>query len=72
MLVLTPLRQPSSRGAFLERAAILSGGRFSKDPVTTGPANLTGQLPGPVYVPEVVFLEAHVNLPLNSGPVKIS
>ena len=49
-----------------------SGARFSKVPVTTGPVNLTGQLPGLVYVPEVVFLEAHVNLPLSSGSVKIS
>ena len=59
------LCQPKSFGTFEKRA-------FSKDPVTTGPANLTGQLPGLVYVPEVVFLEAHDNLSLNNGSVKIS
>ena len=44
------------------------GARFSKVLLTTGPVNLAGQLPGLVYVPEFVFLEAHVNLPLIAGP----
>ena len=46
----------------------VTGARFSKVPLTTGPVNLAGQLPGLVYVPEFVFLEAHVNLPLIAGP----
>ena len=54
------------------RSVSRPGARFSKVPLTTGPVNLAGQLPGLVYVPEVVFLEAHVNLPLNNGSVKIS
>ena len=55
-----------------------SGACFSKDPVTTGPDSLSGQLSGNFIGPEVVFLEAPVNSPgnyrsrKNDGPLPVS
>ena len=40
-----------------------SGGRFSKDPVTTGPDNLPGRLTGNFTGTGIAFLEAPVNFP---------
>ena len=39
------------------------GARFSKVPVTTGPINLPGLLPGFFFGPAVAFLEELINLP---------
>ena len=40
-----------------------TGGRFSKDPVTTGPDNLPGRLTGNFTGTGIAFLEAPVNFP---------
>ena len=39
------------------------GGRFSKDPVTTGPDNLPRRLTGNFTRTGIAFLEAPVNFP---------
>ena len=43
----------------------ISGARFSKVPVISGPVNLSGNLPGNFTGPDNVFLEAPVNFPGN-------
>ena len=44
---------------------VTPGACFSKDPVNTGPDNLSGTLSGNFIGPEVAFLEAPVNFPGN-------